>query len=138
MIFLRMKGPYKLDNETIAAKVTRKSPGNYVLGRKNQEGKFCIGYVGRSDSDIGTVLKSRVNVTKQLHFKFSYAKSPEAAFEKECRLYHDLPVLGSYNHPIRPKGTNWQCPRCDIFSPGSVGMKGRDITGSAAKPARGK
>ncbi|MFC1715853.1 hypothetical protein ACFL6S_19445 [Candidatus Poribacteria bacterium] len=69
-----MRGPHKLDTATIDAKVTRKSPGNYILGRKNLEGNFRAGYVGRSDSDIGAILKSRVGVTKQLLFKFSYAK----------------------------------------------------------------
>jgi hypothetical protein len=56
-----------------------------------------------------------VGVTQQLLFEFSYARSPEAAFKKECKLYHDLPALGNYSHPARPRGTTWQCPRCDIL-----------------------
>ena len=120
MVFLRMKGPYKLDAETIDAKVTLKSPGNYVLGRKNEKGKFLVGYAGRSDSNIRAQLKSRVDKTKQLLFKFSYATSPEAAFEKECKIYHGFHPPGNYGHPTRPKGTTWRCPRCDIF-----GLRGR-------------
>ena len=75
MIFLRMKGPYKLNNRTIDAKITRKSPGNYVLGRKNLEGQFRIGHIGRSDSDIAAKLKSCVGISNQLLFTFSYARS---------------------------------------------------------------
>ena len=115
MIFLRMKGPYELNTAVINAKVNRKSPGNYILGRKNCEGRFLAGYVGRSDSDIAAFLKSRVAMTKQLLFKFSYANSPEAAFKKECKLYHGLSALGNHSHPTRPKGTTWRCPRCGIF-----------------------
>jgi len=115
-----MKGPYKLDAETIDAKVTRMSPGNYVLGRKNEEGKLFVGYVGRSDSDVRAQLKSRVDRTKDLLFKFSYANSPEAAFEKQCKYYHDFDPPGNYSHPARPRGTTWRCPRCDIF-----GLRGR-------------
>jgi hypothetical protein len=120
MAFLRMRGPYKLDTETIDAKVTRKSPGNYALGRRNEEGKFFVGYVGRSDSDIRAHLKSRAGKADQLLFKFSYANSPKAAFEKECKFYHDFHPPGNHSHPARPKGTNWRCPRCDIF-----GSRGR-------------
>ena len=133
MIFLGMKGPYKLDTETIIEKVTRISPGNYILGRKNLAGKFRAGYVGRSDSDVAAVLKSRVGVTKQLLFKFSYAKSPEAAFRRECKLYHNFPALANYSHPARPKGTDWQCPRCDIFDVGSIGIKGNRSVSSRTR-----
>jgi len=115
MMFMRMKGPYKLDTAVIDAKVTRKSPGNYILGRKNLEGRFRAGYVGRSNSDIAAFLKSRVGITKQLLFKFSYARSSEAAFKKECKLYHGLHSLGNHSHPTRPKGITWRCPRCGIF-----------------------
>jgi hypothetical protein len=137
MIFLRMKGPYKLDMDTIDAEIARKSPGNYALGR-NLNGKFRAGYVGRSDSDIRAFLKSRVGVTKQLLFKFSYARSPEAAFRKECKLYHGLTALGNYSHPTRPKGTDWQCPRCDIFDVPSVGMKRKPFAGYRKKSAHGR
>lgn len=115
MMFLKMRGPYKLDTATVDAKVTHRSPGNFVLGRRDLAGKFRAGYVGRSDSDIAAVLKLRVGVMKKLLFKFSYARSPEAAFKKECKLYHDLPALVNCGHPTRPKGTIWQCPRCNVF-----------------------
>jgi hypothetical protein len=123
MLFLRMRGPYKLNIAVIDAKITRKSPGNYILGRRNLKGKFRAGYVGRSDSDIAVFLKSRVGVTKQSFFKFSYAKSPEAAFKKECKLYHGIYAPATRDHPTPPEGTNWQCPLCNMFDLGSAGVK---------------
>lgn len=115
MASLGMNGPYKLDGETIDAKVTKKSPGNYALGRKDDEGTFLVGYVGRADSDVNARLKSWVGKTKRPLFKFSYATSAKAAFEKECNNYHDFNPPSNDVHPDRPNGTNWKCPRCDIF-----------------------
>jgi len=115
MASLGMNGPYKLNTETIEEKVTRTSPGNYALGSKNDEGTFIVGYVGRSDSDVRNRLKSWVGNTTRPLFKFSYATSPKAAFEKECENYHDFDPPGNNSHPDRPNGTNWSCPRCDIF-----------------------
>ncbi len=37
---LKMEGPYRFDIKTINEKVTRVSPGNFVLGRKNENGTF--------------------------------------------------------------------------------------------------
>ena len=111
-----MKGPYKLDIETIEEKVTRTSLGNYALGKKSEKGTFIVGYVGRSDSDVRGRLKEWVGKTRRPLFKFSYATSAKAAFEKECKNYHYFKPSGNVSHPDRPKGTNWQCSRCDIFS----------------------
>jgi hypothetical protein len=115
MASLKMEGPYKLDTETIEVKVTRTSPGNYALGRQDEKGKFLVGYVGRSDSDVRARLKWWVGKTKRPLFKLSYASSPKAAFEKECENYHDFNPPDNDSHPDRPDGTNWRCPRCDIF-----------------------
>lgn len=113
MASLGMQGPYKLDTETIEAKVTRTSPGNYALGRK--KGTFLVGYVGRSDSDVRARLKSWVGKTRRPLFKFSYATSPKAAFDKECENYHDFNPPDNDVHPDRPDGTDWHCPRCEIY-----------------------
>lgn len=115
MASLEMEGPYKLDSETIDAKVTRTSPGNYALGGENEKGTFLVGYVGRSDSDVRARLKSWVGKTTRSLFKFSYASSPKVAFEKECNNYHDFEPPENDSHPDRPEGTTWQCPRCNIF-----------------------
>jgi hypothetical protein len=116
MASLAMEGPYKLDAKTIDAQITHKSPGNYALGKKNDEGTFLVGYIGRSDSDLGARLKSWVGNTTRPLFKFSYATSAKAAFEKECNNYHDFDPPGNASHPDRPKDTTWRCPRCSIFS----------------------
>lgn len=115
MASLGMEGPYKLDTETIETNVTRTSVGNYALGRKDEEGTFLVGYVGRSDSDVRARLKSWVGETKRPLFKFSYATSPKAAFEKECENYHDFNPPDNDVHPDRPDDSDWCCPRCDIF-----------------------
>ncbi len=57
---------------------------------------------------VGVVVDGRYT-----HFQFSYALSARAAFEKECRNYHDFG--GSYGldnerHPAAPEGTSWGCP----------------------------
>jgi len=115
MATLNMKGPYKLDAKTIDAQVTKTSPGNYALGKRNEEGTFLVGYVGRADKDVNGRLKSWVSKTKRPLFKFSYASSTKAAFEKECENYHDFDPPGNDIHPDRPNGTNWKCPRCNVF-----------------------
>ena len=112
---LGMNGPYKLDIRTIETTVTRTSPGNYALGSQNEKGTFLVNYVGRSDHDVRSRLKSWVGTAKSPLFKFSYASSPKAAFEKECHNFHDFNLGNKQNHPDRPSGTNWKCPRCDIF-----------------------
>ena len=115
MASLGMDGPYPLNSETIRSKVTKTSAGNYALGRKNEKGTFKVAYVGRSDTDVRARLLSWIGKATRPHFKFSYASSPKAAFEKECVNYHDFKPPGNSNHPDRPANTSWKCPKCDIF-----------------------
>ena len=115
MATLNMNGPHKLDTKTIEDKVTKTSPGNYALGSKNDKGVFLVYYVGRSDTDVAARLKSWIGNTKRPLFKFSYATSPKAAFEKECQNYHDFEPTDNSVHPQRPDNTNWKCPRCAKF-----------------------
>lgn len=118
MASLDMQGFYVLTTEKITEVVTKISPGNYALGYINDEGKFVVQYVGRSDSDVAARLKQHVG-EKYKRFKFSYATSPKAAFEKECINYHDFgesQLLDNDIHPDRPAGTGWKCPRCNIFN----------------------
>ncbi|MGG4456870.1 hypothetical protein ABEX29_01040 [Brevibacillus porteri] len=114
---LEMDGPYGLDRITIASKITRTSPGNYALGYINENQKFVVKYVGRADSDIRERLLAHVG-GKYPKFKFSYASSPKAAFEKECKNYHDFgesEKLDNKIHPDRPRNATWKCPTCHIF-----------------------
>jgi hypothetical protein len=119
MASLNMNGPYPLTAQRIDEVVTRTSPGNYALGRVS-DGTFYVSYVGRSDDDVKARLKSWVDAkpNRYKRFKFSYATSPKAAFEKECHNYHDFgenETLDNKSHPQRPAGTNWKCPVCDIY-----------------------
>ena len=114
-----LKGSYTLDNETIDKVVTRTSPGAYALGYV-KDNMFYVCYVGRSDTDINDRLKQHVGEKpKYSKFKFDYFGSPKAAFEKECNLWHDFGgpegSLDNKSHPDRPDGSNWKCPRCDVF-----------------------
>ena len=113
MPVLRMRGPYRLREDTIDEKVTEKSPGNYALGECGDNGAFRVGYVGRSDSDVNSRLKSWVSRDGAASlFKFSYATSVRVAFERECEQYHDFRPPGKHVHPVPPPGKNWRCPLC--------------------------
>lgn len=114
---LDMRGPYPLDARTVEAWVARASPGTFALGWTAPSGGFLVVYVGRSDSDIRSFLTHVVGKTSAPIFQFSYAPSPRAAFDKECRAYHDFNPPGNPRHPQRTKTTDWQCPRCDAFAP---------------------
>ena len=117
MASLGMEGPYNFTSSEIDRVVTRTSYGNYALGYTKDDGTFIVQYVGRSDTDVNLELKARLT-SKYKHFKYSYATSPKAAFEKECHNYHDFggsEKLDNKIHPSRPADTNWKCPVCDIF-----------------------
>lgn len=111
-----MNGPYVFNNETINKEVTRTSAGNYALGYI-EDNRFIVQYVGRADSDVAARLKQHIGENYK-RFKFSYATSPKAAFEKECENYHDFGEKGTLDnkiHPDRPKNSGWKCPKCTIF-----------------------
>ncbi len=117
MATLDMNGSYTLSTDIISEKVTRTSAGNYALGYVDNE-TFYVQYIGRADTDVASRLKQHVGESYK-RFKFSYATSPKAAFEKECENYHDFGgVEGNLDnkiHPDRPKNAGWKCPRCKIF-----------------------
>ena len=118
MASLDMIGPHDLTAKEIERVVTQESAGNYALGEVS-DSTFYVRYVGRSDDDVASRLKSWVGESKRYKsFKYSYASSAKAAFEKESKNYHDFgekEKLDNKEHPQRPKGTNWKCPVCDIY-----------------------
>lgn len=117
MASLGMNGPYDLATAEVDMVVTKTSPGNYALGYVNDKKTFIVQYIGRSDSDVNGRLKAWVG-KKYKKFKYSYASSAKAAFEKECDNYHDFgesDELDNSSHPDRPDGSGWKCPRCTIF-----------------------
>ena len=118
MATLNMQGPYPLTKEKIDDVITKTSPGNYALGNSDEK-SFYVHYVGRADDDLNGRLKWWVGKKdKYAEFKYSYAASAKAAFEKECQNFHDFggsEKLDNEYHPDRPEGANWSCPVCDIF-----------------------
>ena len=117
MLSLDMRGPFDFTSAKIDEYIPKTSPGNYALGYTKEDGSFIPQYVGRSDTDIKQELKSKLS-DQYKKFEFSYANSPEEAFEKECRNFHDLGgsiTLHNKNHPARPDNTDWKCPLCGFF-----------------------
>jgi hypothetical protein len=108
-----LMGPYRLDFDTIDAAIRRSSAGVFALGYTSPEGKFCIAHVGRADTDVKGKLRGCIGSATL--FKFGYLPNSKAAFQRECELFHDLSPPGNRVHPGRPRGTNWECPRCRIF-----------------------
>lgn len=115
MASLDMQGPFALSADDIDQRITRTQAGNYALGKVEKE-KFIVQYVGRSDSDVAGRLRQHIG--KYPKFKYSYATSPKAAFEKECKNFHDFggsEKLANKIHPDRPANSGWKCPFCQIF-----------------------
>ncbi|WP_323947524.1 hypothetical protein [Aeromonas caviae] len=117
MVSLGLNGPYELDSKTIDAVITRTGAGNYALGSENDKGGLTVEYVGRSDTDVNSRLKQHAAKGTYTHFKFGYATSPKAAFEKECQNFHDFGETSLANkiHPDRPENASWKCPACEIY-----------------------
>lgn len=114
---LDMNGPFLFTTEGIDDNVTETSLGNYALGYVDNKSTFIVQYVGRSDTDVAAEIKIYLSEDYK-RFKYSYATSPKAAFEKECKNYHDFggkEKLRNKIHPARPDDTNWECPNCDVF-----------------------
>lgn len=110
-----MSGPHDLDTDTISRLVTKTSAGAYILSKDGQ----IAHYVGRSDDDVAERLEWWANNTqKYSHFWFEYTDSPKAAFDLECRWWHEYNPEDNQKHPDRPDSSNWQCPVCNIFRPG--------------------
>ena len=107
-------GPYRLTFDGINGAIARRSAGVYALGRNDPSGNFQVKHVGRSDSDIREGLRECIG--SDTMFKFSFFGSAQAAFEKECELFHEFSPPGNRIHPSRSKGTKWECPRCKIFA----------------------
>jgi len=110
-----MHGPFNLTNEKVDEQVTQKSPGNYALGKISNY-SFRTLYVGRSDTDLNKRLKDWVG--KYDLFMYRYAYSEKAAFEEECRSYHEFggaKQLDNDYHPARRDGSDFTCPVCAIY-----------------------
>lgn len=107
-------GPYRLTFDGISNVVVNTMPGVFALGHHDGEGRFCVSRIGRSDTDIGAELRNFIG--SESLFKFDILSNSQAAFEKECSLYHDFSPRGNRVHPARPHGSDWKCPHCSVLT----------------------
>ncbi|HTC35112.1 MAG TPA: hypothetical protein VK724_17175 [Bryobacteraceae bacterium] len=108
-----LQGPFALSDQVIDQEVSRIQPGAYALEESADLVNFRVVYIGRSDINLNNQL--HVHVGSYKRFRYQYCSSAQAAFEKECALYHDFEPRDNPIHPQRPAGTQWKCPRCDLF-----------------------
>jgi hypothetical protein len=113
MMHTGLSGPFQLTIAAIEAAVPRRSAGVYAIGHADGMGRFCVSHVGRDDRDVRA--KLRCYVGSDMLFKFSYYRDAQAAFEKECQLFHDISPPRNRVHPDRPPGTTLECPGCRIY-----------------------
>lgn len=104
-------GPHMLTASGVNAAVLYKSPGAYALGKMGTDGIFYIDYVGRSDDDVAGRLKQHIPEAYQQFF-FGYYRTAQAAYEKECWLYHTFRPADNVVHPAKPKNSRSICPEC--------------------------
>jgi len=107
-----LQGPFPLGDQVIDQKVSHNGPGAYALEESADLINFRVVYVGRSDINLNNQL--HVHVGSYKRFMYEYCSSAQAAFEKECALYHDFEPRDNPIHPQRPPGTQWKCPRCGL------------------------
>jgi hypothetical protein len=108
-----LKGPFLLTAERVNIAVTAALPGAYALGQTDTEGTFLVDTIGRSNDNLKKTLEDQIDGRSQ--FKFECFHSAKAAFEKECGLYHEFTMSMTQDHPTRPEGSYWKCPRCNVL-----------------------
>jgi hypothetical protein len=111
-----MLGPYDLTKSRIEETIDMVTPGSFVLGRLDANGRFMAEFVGRGDHDVRAELRKHIG--RYDTFKFAGALDAREAFENECLQYHTYGgkgVLDNALHPSRPPATDWTCPRCGIY-----------------------
>lgn len=102
-----MNGPFKLEDVDYMVSLTK---GAYILSR---DGKTAH-YVGRSDSNLRTRIKTSANEGRGYHFFwFETTTSPMKAHQLECEWYHKYSPPDNSIHPAVPGGTYWTCPVCN-------------------------
>jgi hypothetical protein len=108
-----LSGPFVLSDDIIDQEVHNQGPGAFLLDSATNAEVFKATFVGRSDIDVNNQLHVYVGVYKR--FKFVYCPSPQAAFERECNLFHDFAPNDNPAHPRRPEHSGWVCPRCKLL-----------------------
>jgi hypothetical protein len=127
---LDMDGPYQLSTQAVQQAVTQPLPGTFAIGHRDKTGRFSVQYIGRDDSNLAQALLQAVGrgvgqpglfgrmlggKQQANAFKFSYANSAQAAYEKQCRNFHafgETRSLENSKHPAAPAGSGLKCPVC--------------------------
>jgi hypothetical protein len=109
MTRVALLGPHRLGFDEIETSVPRVRPGVYLLGHLDHKNAFYLKAIGRFDVDLQTGLRGLIGSGG--HFKFQVAPTSRAAFEYECKLFHDLRPNSSI-HPVRSENKDWTCPYC--------------------------
>lgn len=105
-----LKGPHALSFDALQRVLPKARTGIFALGYVDPEGRFRVQSVGRDDYDVRARLSELIGSSTM--FKFAVMANSREAFEKECALFHELRPPSTIIHPIRPRGTDWQCPHC--------------------------
>ncbi len=104
-----LQGPLRIDHPTIKAAITESRPGVYVLvSEHSATGEFE--YVGRADQAVNEKILAWMNSFGWVYW--AYADSAEDAYQKECRLYHQINPGANARHPKSPEGSALNCPEC--------------------------
>jgi hypothetical protein len=115
MASLGMMGPFEFTREKVD-QLAENKPGNFALGKFDSEtSKMVVMFVGRADVDLNAVVKAFLTNPRYKAFKCSQAEDAKAAYEKECRNWHDFGgavKLDNKSHPSKPDGVDWKCPKC--------------------------
>lgn len=107
-----LNGPYRLVYEEITFFVRAASKGVYMLGQQGQSNRFLISYIGAGFTDVRSELLDRIGTASM--FKIQLTQSADAAFRKQCDLFHQFQPSGNFVHPERPRGSSVQCPYCAL------------------------
>ncbi|WP_020593162.1 hypothetical protein [Kiloniella laminariae] len=129
MAKLDMDGPFPLEEEAILRETGQPMPGSIALGYLAANRSFEVLYVDFADTTVQEALlkclkkgigkgglfdklkgKNPINA-----FKFSYAMSVEASYQKSCKNFHEFggtKKLNNKEHPRPPRGKDWACDRC--------------------------
>ena len=112
-----MEGPFQLAESVIDTVVTRTAPAVFLIRRIEELTEYAY-YRGRvgcaAHGNLKCELKRWLGSDYRV-FCFEYADSPDAAFERQCRLWHELEgpegKLVNEGHP-EPPDKNSRCPVC--------------------------
>lgn len=105
-----LHGPYPLTDAAINSNVLGMGPGAYALGASGSFTGISVQRVGRSDVDLNGRLHNYVG--EYSSFEYGFFDTPQAAFRKECELYHREKPADNIIHPDSPTGMALSCHIC--------------------------